>query len=101
MPLRAFDVGVRPQLALDHDLWESVRGGQERLHPVAKHPTPVLRPEAPWEAPGKGALWGPLHAERDAGTGRVRLWYQSFDVYPGRGRDTGTRCRSIAESEDG
>jgi hypothetical protein len=101
MQLRPFDVGTRPQLALDRDLWETVCGARERLHPVAKHPTPVLAPAAPWEAPGHGALWGPLHAERDASTGRVRLWYQSFDIYPGRGRDTGTRCQSIAESADG
>lgn len=101
MSLRTFDIGDRPQLALDHDLWETVRGASERLHPVAKHPTPVLRPQAPWEAPGRGALWGPLHAERCAETGKVRLWYQSFDLYPGRGRDTGTRCQSIAESDDG
>jgi hypothetical protein len=101
VPRRAFDIGIRPQLALDHDLWETVGGGHERLHAVAKHPTPVLTPEAPWEAPGRGALWGPLHAERDTATGRVRLWYQSFDVYPGRGRDTGTLCRSVAESDDG
>jgi hypothetical protein len=31
----------------------------------------------------------------------VRLWYQSFDLYPGRGRDMGARCQSIAESDDG
>jgi hypothetical protein len=101
MPLRTFAIGARPQLAVDHDLWESRRGARERLHPVTKHSTPVMAPLAPWEAPGKGALWGPLHAERDAETGRVKLWYQSFDVYPGRGRDTGTRCQSVAESDDG
>ena len=101
MALRTFSIGARPQLALDHDLWESMRGARERLHPVTKHPTPVLWPEAPWEAPGRGTLWGPLHAERDPETGRVRLWYQSFDLYPGRGRDTGTRCQSVAESDDG
>lgn len=101
MPLRTFDIGARPQLALDHDLWEIMRGASERLHPVTKHPTPVLKPEEPWEGPGKGALWGPLHAERNAETGRVRLWYQSFDLYPGRGPDMGTYCQSIAESEDG
>jgi hypothetical protein len=101
MPLRPFSIGTRPQLALDFDLWESVRGAHERLYPVTKHPTPVLTPEAPWEGPGKGSLWGPLHAERDAESGRVRLWYQSFDLYPGRGQDMGTRCQSIAESEDG
>jgi hypothetical protein len=101
MPQRTLDIGARPQLALDHDLWDAMRGAHERLHPVVKHPTPVLAPEAPWEAPGRGALWGPLHAARDAETGRVRLWYQSFDLYPGRGRDTGTLCKSIAESDDG
>jgi hypothetical protein len=101
MALRTFSIGARPQLALDHDLWESMHGASERLHPVTRHPTPVLWPEAPWEAPGRGALWGPLHAERDAETGRVRLWYQSFDLYPGRGRDMGTRFQSVAESEDG
>jgi hypothetical protein len=99
--LRTFAVGTRPQLALDHDLWASLGGAVERLHPVTKHPTPVLTPLAPWEGPGRGALWGPLHAERDADTGRVRLWYQSFDLYPGRGRDMGVRCQSVAESDDG
>lgn len=98
---RTFDIGTRPQLALDHDLWESLGDATERLCPVTKHPTPVLSPEAPWEGPGKGALWGPLHAERDVETGRVRLWYQSFDLYPGRGADMGTYCQSIAESDDG
>ncbi|HUH04436.1 MAG TPA: hypothetical protein VML75_20715 [Kofleriaceae bacterium] len=101
MLLRTFDIGSRPQLALDHDLWESVGGATERLYQVAKHPVPVLAPEAPWEGPGRGALWGPLHAERHAETGRVRLWYQSFDLYPGRGSNMGTRCLSIAESDDG
>lgn len=62
MALRTFDIGTRPQLALDHDLFESMAGASERLYPVTKHPTPVLKPEVPWEAPGKGALWGPLHA---------------------------------------
>ena len=100
-PLRAFDIGARPQLALDHDLWERIDGASERLHPVAKHPAPVLRPEAPWEGQGRGALWGPLHAERNPETGRVRLWYQSFDLYPGRGSNMGTACQSIAESDDG
>jgi len=101
MPLRTFDIRARPQLALDHDLWESMSGAREVLHPVIKHPTPVLTPSTPWEAPGRGALWGPLHAERTTETGRVKLWYQSFDLYPGRGSNMGTRCQSIAESDDG
>lgn len=100
MALRTFAIGTRPQLALDHDLFASIHGAEERLYPVSKHPTPVLRPEAPWEGPGRGALWGPLHAQH-AETGRIRLWYTSFDLYPGRGRDTGRRCLSIAESDDG
>lgn len=96
MPLRTFDIRARPQLALDHDLWESMSGAREVLHPVIKQPTPVLTPSTPWEAPGRGALWGPLHAERTTETGRVKLWYQSFDLYPGRGSNMGTRCQSIA-----
>jgi hypothetical protein len=101
MSVRRFEVGDRVQLAVDHELWETTGGAKERLHAVRKHPTPVLAPDAPWEGPGHGALWGPLHAERDAGTGRVRLWYQSFDLYPGRGPDMGRYCQSIAESDDG
>lgn len=100
MTQRAFDIGPRPQLALDHDLFASIDGATERLFAVTKHPTPVLAPSAPWEAPGRGALRGPLHAQH-LETGRIRLWYTSFDIYPGRGRDTGLHCLSVAESDDG
>ena len=101
MTLHTFDIGARPQLALDHDLWEFMGEAQERLHAVSKRPTPVLAPETPWEGPGLGAVWGPLHVERDATTGRVKLWCQSFDLFPGRGPDMSTYCQSIAESDDG
>src|SRR5687768_4694346 len=84
MALRPFEIGARPQLALAPDLRDSPRAARRCLRLVSKHPTPVLAPEPPWEGPGRGALWGPLHAERDAETGRVGLWYQSFDLYPGR-----------------
>lgn len=101
MTQRTFDVGTRPQLALDHDLFDRMSNVQERLHPVTKHPEPVLKPEAPWEAPGQGALWGPLYAAQDSASGRIRLWYQAYSIYPGRGGDTGDRACCIAESDDG
>jgi hypothetical protein len=101
MTLKTFDVGTRPQLAIDHLLFVSWENVVERLHGMRKRSTPVLMPEAPWERPGEGALWGPINAQVDDETGQVKLWYQSFPVYPGLGDHTGTALRCYASSPDG
>ena len=95
---RIYDVGTRVQLLVDPQIIESRRGLTDRLHQLRKHPEPVLIPTSPWEYPGQGALWGPLHAHHL--DGQLHLWYQAHGPYPALG-ETGTILRCLATSSDG
>lgn len=96
---KPFDIGTRPQLLLDESLISCQRGFTQQLHAVTKHPEPVLAPEAPWELPGRGALWGPLHVERR--DGEFKLFYHTYGTYPGHGKESEPRYRCVATSKDG
>ena len=54
MTLRPVPVGTRPQLLVDDYLIASSEGLATTLHPMTKHPAPVLQAEAPWERPETG-----------------------------------------------
>ncbi|MCA1809199.1 MAG: hypothetical protein ABR497_04355 [Kiritimatiellia bacterium] len=49
--------------------------------------------------PGQGALWGPLHVERD--DDEFKLFYHTYGAYPGLGQETDPRYACLATSRDG
>jgi hypothetical protein len=96
-------VGTRPQYFCDRVLFPNIQGFTERVHPLRKHPQPVLTASTPWERPGIGALWGPLHVtqSRLVPGEALRLWYQAYGSFPGPGAQRQEIYRCLATSQDG
>jgi len=101
MTLRPVPVGTRPQLFVDDYLIASSEGLATTLHPMTKHPEPVLQAEAPWERPDVGGLYGVPHALYDADDGLFKLWYRSMGTFPFRNRQKEPTYHCYATSTDG
>ena len=101
MNQRPLPIGTRSQLFLDDYLIAASDGVEVQLHPMTKHPEPVLHAAAPWERPEVGGLWGPVHAHFDPIEQAFKLWYSSMGAYPAdrSRRDPTYRC--LVTSPDG
>ena len=99
----AMTVGTGPQYFCDRELFSATQDLTERIHPLSKHPQPVLTASSPWEHPGTGALWGPLHVTqpRLMPGDELRFWYQAYGPYPGPGAQKQVIYRCLATSQDG
>ena len=94
-------VGTRPQLLVDDYLIAASEGVVAQLHPMTKHPEPVLQAEAPWERPETGGLWGIPNAVYDRDLELYKLWYLSLGTYPARNRQPDPTYHCYATSKDG
>jgi len=101
MTLRPVPVGTRSQLLVDDYLIASSEGLATTLHPMTKHPKPVLQAEAPWERPAVGGLWGIPNAVYDPDAGLYKLWYLSLGTFPARNRQRDPTYHCYATSKDG
>ena len=101
MTLRPVPVGRRSQLLVDDYLIAASEGLATTLHPMTKHPEPVLQAEAPWERPETGGLWGIPNAVYDPDEGLFKLWYNSLGTYPGRNQQKEPAYGCYATSSDG
>ena len=101
MTLRPVPVGTRSQLLVDDYLIAASEGLATTLHPMTKHPEPVLQAEAPWERPETGGLWGIPNAVYDPDEGLFKLWYNSLGTYPGRNQQKEPAYGCYAISSDG
>ena len=101
MNRRPLPIGTRSQVFLDDYLIAASDGMQTQLHPMTKHPEPLLQAAAPWERPEIGGLWGPVHAHFDPFEQVFKLWYSTMGAYPTdfSRRDPTYRC--LATSRDG
>ena len=86
---------------MDDHLIAASDGLQTRLHPMTKHPQPVLRASAPWERPEVGGLWGPVHAHFDPIEQVYKLWYSTMGAYPADPPRKDPTYRCLATSPDG
>ena len=101
MSQQPIPVGTRSQLFVDDYLIAASEGLGTTLHPMTKHPEPILRAEAPWERPEVGGLWGIPNVLYDPDEGLYKLWYVSMGTYPARGGQKEPVYQCYATSRDG
>jgi len=94
-PLR---IDSRRQLFVDDYLIASLKDLKREWHQPVKYPgNPLMSGELPWE----GDCLIPLFIQRDADSGRFRMWYSSWLRYQGP-EGVGMRFPTLyAESDDG
>ena len=101
MSQQPLPIGTRSQLFVDDYLIIVSEGLATTLHPMTKHPEPVLQAKAPWERPEVGGLWVFQHALYDPHEGLFKLWYNSYGTYPARNQQPEPIYSCYATSADG
>lgn len=101
MSQQPLPIGTRSQLFVDDYLIAVSEGLATTLHPMTKHPEPVLQAKAPWERPEVGGLWVFQHALYDPHEGLFKLWYNSYGTYPARNQQPEPIYSCYATSADG